>query len=48
VKRKYPGIEVTKGAYSDKAFLVVAEEEMNTYNGPDKPRTRPLKKKKVK
>lgn len=46
-----------KGTFSDKAFLIVAEfegngigggdtEDNNQYNGPDKPRTKPSKKKK--
>lgn len=45
--------------YSDRAFLLVAESEgngvgggdtddHNQYDGPDKPRTKPSKKKKVK
>lgn len=58
VKRKYKDIEVTKGNFSDQAFLLVVADgegngvgggdtdDHNQYNGPDKPRTRPTKKKK--
>jgi len=59
VHRKYPGIKVSKGGFSDQAFLLIAQfegngvgggdtDEHNQYNGPDKPRTRPIKKKKKK